>query len=194
MPNTYRSATIARLWAIIEADPDLASAITAVRRIKDDRLRPVKTQALRAPADKAHVEITLGPGFGGSLFRLSGGDDRPAQTFATERPGFDPDSGSWVERASADFTIRIVYRRDSAAEDRDTLEMRILEAIRAAGPGLAYEGSPLSGVVGIDPYRATTGEATLNAGQPNSEPVIATTITLTVRYEFEGADLIGGDS
>lgn len=175
MAILYRSLTIDRMWALLEAHAPFTDIITSARRVTDTPAGWLRKINLRSVGDFPHVQIEMGDNFAGGAI--------PTATFQAERPDFGDEAGDeWIEERTSEFKLNIVY--ETPGFDRqDALEMSVIEAFEAAGRSL---GDPY--IKRWGPWR---GKRNTMIALPNDEsakrPV--TTLLIPVVYEFTGAQL-----
>jgi hypothetical protein len=169
----YRSLTIARLWALLEAHTGFTDLVAQPRRVTDTKTGIIRRLVLGATGDFPFVEVLMGDRFGGQGI--------PTTTFASEVGEFGRGaSDEWVEPLDSEFKINIVYENKSFA-DQDALEMEVMAAIEAGGQDLGYTNA----ISDWGPWRANrTGKTIIREIE---RPV--TVIVFPVKYEFTGAQL-----
>jgi hypothetical protein len=169
----YRSLTIARLWALLEAHTGFTDLVAQPRRVTDTKTGIIRQLVLGATGDFPFIYIEMGDRFGGQGI--------PTTTFASEIGAFGRTStDEWVEQRTAEFKVSIVYEH-AAFADQDTLEMEVIAALEAGGHDLGYTAA----VTGWGPWRANrAGTTTI---RETIRPV--TQIVFPVTYEFTGAQL-----
>jgi hypothetical protein len=175
----YRSATVDRMWEILEADSPFSLAIATARRIKPDNVGWLKRIMLKAPADFPHVWLALGNNSQVRPF--------PTGTFAEEPAQFST-ADDWQPTAAADFTLRVTYRDEQQATNdfRDDIESKAIAALTSAGPVLNNaSGTALSRASGVGLIRSIHTTALVSGVV---RPV--TTMTIPVSYDLFGSDLL----
>jgi hypothetical protein len=170
----YRSLTIARFWALLEAHAPFTSLLAEARRIEDTPDGWLARLVLRSVGDFPHVHIEMGDRFGGGPI--------PVTTFQSEAGTFGLEaSDDWDEMRNSEFKINVFY--ELAGFDRqDELEMEIIAALEAGGRNLGYEP-----IVSWGPWTAKRGSAVNASVDQIARPV--TQFLIPVRYEFTGAQL-----
>jgi hypothetical protein len=169
----YRTETIDRLWALLEAHDPFVALVKQSRRVTDTAEGWLKRSVLRSVGDFPHVTVDMGDNFGG--------DGVPFSSFASEVSGFGSEStDEYLGRCTADFKLSVVYERPGF-DRQDALEMEMLAAVRSGGRdlGLGY-------VRQWGPWRGRRNGSTvaLNADRP------VTQIVVPVTYDFPGGDLL----
>lgn len=176
----YRSLTIARFWALLEAHAPFTAIVSEARRITDTPEGWLRKLTLRSVGDFPHVHITMGDNFGGT--GLPTNTTLPQATFMDEPGGFgDEATDYWDEQRTADFKVRIYYE-NPGFDREDELEMELLTAIEQGGRNLGY-----SAISGWGPWRGRRNGTAVVLADEVARPV--TEIIIPVRYEFTGAEL-----
>lgn len=172
MPVLYRTATIDRMWVLLEAHAPFTDIIASARRVKDTPLGWLKKMMFRSIGDFPHVQIEMGDNFGGGPI--------PTDTFTSETPayGSGPDD-YFLEERTSDFKLSFFYE-SPGFDQQDELEMTAIEAFEAAGRSLGYAYAKRWG-----PWRARRNILTLvnNVERP------VTQILIPVVYDFTNAEL-----
>lgn len=172
MSLLYRSLTIARIWALLEAYPPFTNIVIASNQIDDTESGWLQRFMLRAPGDFPRVQVEMGDNFGGGAI--------PTATFSDESPSFgDEVADYWIESRSSDFKISIIYEL-AGSPTQDALEMAIIEALERGGRDLGYTPIQKWG-----PWRGRRNGTSIIGGV--DRPV--TQIVFPVTYEFTGSEL-----
>lgn len=178
MANLYRTKTIDRLWAILEAHSPFTTIIAQVRRVKDTQEGWLRKIMLRAPGDFPHVQIEMGDRFGGNPI--------PVDTFESEVQAFGASASNyWLEERTSEFKLSFIYEKPGF-DQQDELEMTAIEALEAQGRdlGMALDDATHP-IQSWGPWRGTRN-ATANVNDI-VRPV--TQIVIPITYQFVGSQL-----
>lgn len=172
---SFRSDTIERWWAILEADGPFVAAITQNRRVKNDGAGWLKKMAYIAPNDFPYLSMAIGANWNLRPF--------PMTTFDQEPANFD--TSQWLATGSADPEMRVVYRDEKQATDdyREEIEGKILAALMREGP-----------TFGLDDVANWQVRAQHQPALVGGQVRPVTRLTIATQYEFDGATLIAPGS
>jgi hypothetical protein len=174
MANLYRTDTIDRMWALLEAYAPFTDIIKQSRRVKDTAEGWLKRLFLRSVGDYPHVQIEMGDNFGGGPITI--------ETFNAEPDAFGTGASNyWLEERTSDFKISIIYEVPGF-DKQDALEMAILQAFERAGRNLGVDA-----ILKWGPWKGKRNGSASIPGQDTPRPV--TQITIPVVYQFTGAEL-----
>lgn len=172
----YRSLTIDRLWALLEAHSGFADLVATARRVHDTEEGWLKRLVLRSVGDFPHVQIEMGDNFSGGPI--------PIDTFASEPGGFgDGASDYWDEQRASEFKISVMYEKPGF-DKQDELEMELIAGIESGGRNLGY-----APIVKWGPWKARRNGTFVLPGDAEGTPRPVTQFTIPVIYEFTGAEL-----
>lgn len=160
MPRLYRTETIEAIYNALLNDAALVALVGKAQKIiRNDHSGRIRRLEWRAPSDFMFVQVKLGPGHSGDVYRI--------QNFGQMTDA----------NRSADYTLECVW--NSQDDDRrDAIETQMLTALSSLPDTVA-------GILSVT-FRSATGRATI-AGQQDQRD--STSIILTVTYELSADDI-----